>query len=238
MGTTIDRHAPLRSLPRLPRPLKVALVVLGLAGLWWLWEPLSALLGDADRLHTWVESLGPLGPLTIVALGVLQVWIAPLPGYPVVLASGVLFGTWWGALWANLGILAAGLSTAYLARRLGRPLVERAVNPRHLARLEPLLANESRWFWFWILFLPTGDLPYFAAGLSRVSFRDFGLALATARLPFTVVLTWAAQHAIALPGSALVAMMIPVAVLAALVYWRRERLQRWTENMLSRLTAA
>ena len=216
--------------------LQAALLLVALLALWLLWEPLSQIFSAPEALQAWVASHGALGPAMVVLLGVLQVWVAPLPGYPVVFVSGILFGWFWGAIWANLGIMAAGISTALLARRIGRPLVDRFVNEAHLQRLEPLLANRSGWFWFWLLFLPTGDLPYFAAGLSQVRLRDFALALAAARLPFTFVLTWAAQHALEIPRQQLFLLALPLAFAIILLIRFRDPLQRWTEQTLQRIS--
>ncbi|MGH2543149.1 MAG: hypothetical protein ACRDIB_10140, partial [Ardenticatenaceae bacterium] len=99
------------------RWIAIAIGLLVIAGLLWVgWEPLTQLMSSLPALRVWVEGLGPWGPAAIVALGVIQVLVAPLPGYPIVIVSGVLFGGWWGAIYANLGILLAGMIAAGLAR--------------------------------------------------------------------------------------------------------------------------
>ncbi len=180
--------------------------------------------------------MGIWGPLAIVVLGVVQVIAAPLPGYPIVFVSGALFGGWWGAIYANLGIMLAGMSAALLARTLGRPLVERFVEQAHLKRVERLLDSDSVWLWFFVLLLPTGDLPYFAAGLSRIKLRHFFVALVAARIPFTFVLTHAAARATTLPRGTLLLLLVPVALLGLLAYWQQERINRWVQRGLDILS--
>jgi uncharacterized membrane protein YdjX (TVP38/TMEM64 family) len=210
------------------------LFCLGAGLLWFLWEPLITLLSNRAALEAWVEELGIWGPLALVLLGVIQVLVAPLPGYPIIFVSAILYGGFWGAIYANLGILVAGLTAMSLARFFGRPLIERFFEQTDLERIERVLDNDSAWFWFIILFLPTGDLPYFAAGLSRISVRNYLIALSAARLPFTFVLTYAAAHAVSLPAETLLLLAIPVLLLFGLAYWQQQRisssLHRWIEN--------
>lgn len=211
------------------------LLLLGGGLLWLAWEPLSLLLADRGALRLWVESLGAWGPVALVLLGIVQVLVAPLPGYPIVLVSGVLFGTFWGAIYANLGILLAGMLAAWLARLYGRPLVDRFVEKAHFERVERLLENDNPWFWFLVLFLPTGDLPYFAAGLSRVSMRNYFFALCAARLPFTFALTYAAARATTLPREQLILLAAAVLLLGGVAYWQQERIGGWFQGLLDRL---
>ncbi len=203
---------------------------------WWLWTPLSALFGDLEALRAQIARFGVWGPFALIALSVVQVLVAPLPGYPIIFVSGLLYGTWWGAIYANLGLLLSGMVAVGLTRKFGRPLAERFVEAGRLQRLERLFSSNSIWLWFIILLVPTGDYPYFAAGLSQVSFRNFFIALCLARLPFTFVLTYAAESAVTLPPEITLTLTVVLAVLVVFGYWQQERITRWAERFLERLT--
>lgn len=213
----------------------VLLLLIGGTLLWQFSEPLGRILGDLEGLRAWVAALGAWGPIAIIVLGIVQVLIAPLPGYPLVFVSGLLFGGWWGAIYANIGMLIAGLLAARLARTFGRPLAERFVEGIHLQQAERLLASDSVWLWFFVLLLPTGDLPYFAAGLSRIPLRRFAVALFWARFPFTFVLTYAASRATELPQGPLFAMIGVAVLLAAVAYRQQARLQLLFHDVLDRV---
>ena len=55
-----------------------------------------------------------------------------------------------------------------LARRLGRPFVERAWGTERITHWERVLHADSIWVWFLLMASPVGDIPYYLAGLSRV----------------------------------------------------------------------
>ena len=215
----------------------IPLVVLTVAAvvIWMFHDSLILLITNSDVLRVQLVALGWWGPLVLILLSVVQVLVAPLPGYPIVLVAGVLYGTFWGALYANAGIVISGLVAMGITRLYGRPLAEKFVETGRLKRIERLLESDSIWLWFLIMLFPTGDYPYFAAGLSRVSLKNFLIALCLARLPFTFLLTYAAERTTTLPseltwlfGAVLVALLV-------LAYWQQARIMRWGEFLLDKV---
>ncbi len=81
---------------------------------------------DAEGLKRWIGGLGPWGPLAYMLL----YSVAPslmLPGLPITVAGGILFGPFWGVVYVAVGAT-AGASLAFLiARFMGRSWVEGAI---------------------------------------------------------------------------------------------------------------
>lgn len=64
---------------------------------------------DGERVRAWVDAQGAFAPLAMVALIVVQIVAAVLPGEPLELGAGYIFGFWEGrrcvwrrAWWARL----------------------------------------------------------------------------------------------------------------------------------------
>lgn len=78
-----------------------------------------------------IESLGPWGPIALVALYVVAC-LCLLPGSVLTLAAGFLFGMAWGTATASLGVTLGATAAFLVARTLGREWVERrlATHPR------------------------------------------------------------------------------------------------------------
>ena len=167
--------------------LLAALIAAAAAFTWqsgpWLWT----LAQDEAALQTFVTRLGLWGPAAFVALNAIQIIVAPLPGYVMQAAAGYLYGPVWGGVWGALGVLIGSVLAMAIARYLGRPVVERLVGEGRLARWERLTFSTSTLVWFAILLAPTGDLPYFMAGLSHVSFTKIILLTLAIRVPSTMV---------------------------------------------------
>lgn len=200
--------------------------------LWFYWEPIMVFFGDLPRLRTRIEAMGMWGPVALIVFSLVQVLIAPLPGYPLVIVSGLLYGTWWGAFYANVGMLLSGTIAMLLTRRYGRPLALRFVESSHLDRFEGLLSSDNLWLWFVIMLLPTGDFPYFIAGLSKVTFRNFFIAMFLGRVPFTYVVTNAAERSAELPSNAILLVTLLMIAIGIVAYWQHERISRWGNRLL------
>jgi uncharacterized membrane protein YdjX (TVP38/TMEM64 family) len=132
------------------------------------WRDVAAFLRSPDELRAWLARLGPLGPLGLVVFNAVQVVVAPVPGYPVQIAAGYLFGWWRGSLYAVTGMILGGLLAMTLGRVYGRPLVQRMVGVDRLERWEQMAHLNSLAIWFVLMLGPLGDAPYYLAGLTKL----------------------------------------------------------------------
>ncbi len=212
--------------------LGVALIFCAWAA--WRWGPaLLALLQDEAALEEFIIRLGWWGPLALIALNALQIVVAPIPGYAAQFAAGYLFGPWWGGLWGSLGLLTGAMLAMMLARLYGRPLVEWALGAERLARWESVTHSESVLVWFLIILAPTGDLPYFMAGLAHVSLRTVLLLTLAVRVPTTMLVAAVGAGAVRMSGAQIAAAAATVGTLLVLFAWRKDALRRWLDERLA-----
>lgn len=202
-----------------------------------LWRPISTLFsGDETALATSMAALGWWAPAAFLALSLVQIIGAPIPGYPVQLLGGALFGLVWGGVYGVVGVVVGGTLAAWLARRLGRPFIERHVESEILEKYERLIKLDSVGLWVVILLLPVGDFPYYIAGLSRVRLRTLALATLLSRGPFTFLIAWIGASSVQAPPWIFMALIVGVLVLVALGYIFRAPLTRiFDTHILHRL---
>ena len=223
------------------RPWVFVIVLLLVAALGWylrelpLWAALRALLSDEAALQAAVDRLGWLGPLALIGFNALQIVVAPIPGYVVQLAAGFLYGPFWGGLWATIGLFVGSLSAMWLGRRLGRPLVERMVGTGQLQRWESVIHSENIYIWFILLLGPTGDAPYYLAGLARVRFIHIALITLCIRVPSVFVAAAVGAGVVTLTWWQLSLMLAVVGGVAAYAIRHQERfaayMDRWLETL-------
>ncbi len=218
---------------QLPRPMRWLLVFVAAALLavfiYWLW-PRLGLFADQDALRSWVASFGAWGPLIIVSLHLMQVLFAPIPGQAIDAASGYLFGPWWGTLYSVIGAVGSSLIAFGLARRFGRPLVQRLVAPEALDRLDKLgrQRGPALFFLIWLFPLSPDDLACYAAGLTPMPWLQFFVLVLLGRIPGLFTANWVGAHAASLSTGAWVALVAGVAALG-LAFWR------WGSQLESRV---
>ena len=93
-----------------------------------------------------VESYGVFAPVIYILLHVFHVIIAFVPGEPIELLGGVLFGTIPGTLYGLLGVIIGTAIVFLLVRKFGRPLVGYFV-PEEKIKNHRLLQDENKLEW-------------------------------------------------------------------------------------------
>ncbi|MEZ4683829.1 MAG: hypothetical protein R2932_57430 [Caldilineaceae bacterium] len=130
------------------RELWLALIVFVAMGVifWTLSEPLVYLLHQGDVARVWISRFGYWAPLVYIGLFAMQILIAPMPGQFLGVMSGFVFGIVFGSLFSIIGLtIGAGLAI-FIARRFGRPLLERFVEAEQLRLWErKLYAFSVNW---------------------------------------------------------------------------------------------
>jgi uncharacterized membrane protein YdjX (TVP38/TMEM64 family) len=193
-----------------------------LGGVW-------AIAAAPDRLRQWVEGFGLLAPLVFFLAEAAQVVLSPLPGALLPPVGALAFGPW-AALALSLGGCAAGAAFVFaLARRGGRPLARRLLDPRTLERYTGVLtAQGGLWLClvFAVPFLP-GDAVCALAGLSSVSFRRFLVLSTLGRVPGTALAVALAAGLSAAPGWAVAAAALGAGAVLAVAFGNRRRVEAW-----------
>ncbi|HUI26393.1 MAG TPA: TVP38/TMEM64 family protein [Candidatus Kryptonia bacterium] len=129
-----------------------------------------------DNIERSVRALGPWGPLAFIALYVIGPALF-LPGAPLTIAAGVLFGPVWGTAYTIVGATGGATLAFVVARYLGRDWVERRTSGV-LARIKTGVESEG---WKFVAFtrlvplFPFNVLNY-AFGLTNIGVVPYAAA--------------------------------------------------------------
>jgi uncharacterized membrane protein YdjX (TVP38/TMEM64 family) len=189
---------------------------------------------DEAALQAAITALGWWGPLALVTINVLQIVVAPIPGYVMQAAAGYLYGPFWGGVWGSLGLVAGGMLAMGLARNFGRPLAVHYVGRERLEQWESTTHSTSTLVWFTLLAAPTGDIPYFLAGLSHVSYWKILILTLLIRVPATFVVAAMGAGIWSVTGWQLGAAIIGVAALLVVFYTYRHRITAMLDRYVQR----
>lgn len=196
------------------------------------------LFKDQDQLREWVCNWGAWAPLAIMALQMVQVLLAPIPGQVLGLASGYLFGVAWGTFYSVAGTALGSLVAIILARAYGRPLIERLVPPEILTRLDAGAKRRGLLFFVLVFLLPflPDDLACLVAGLTPIPIPALMLAVVSGRLPGVLVSCWLGANATSLNTVQWAMLISSSALLAILFLLYENRLQKLTLRLVDRLS--
>lgn len=157
-----------------------------------LFERLSA-PDNQEQLRAWINSLGFTGWLVILGIQILQIIIAFIPGEPVELLAGGLYGAWGGLFTCLLGIVTASSAIFFIVRKFGYRLVARIFGEQKLSEFKFINNTKKVETVTFILFLIPGtpkDMLTYLAGVSKIKPAQFLLISTFARIPSVITSTW------------------------------------------------
>jgi uncharacterized membrane protein YdjX (TVP38/TMEM64 family) len=196
----------------------VAVLVLA-AGAVAAWR-FAPFLADPVWLRTRLVALGPFAPAGFVLLQAVQVVVAPIPGQALGGVAGYLFGTWAGFVYSMLGVTLGSATAFALARRFGRPFVERTFDAEAVDRFDAVADDAGRFALFALFVLPTfpDDVLCALAGVSSMRLRTLLALVVVGRAPSFALVAYAGDRAAAARPLAALAALGGVALVTALVY--------------------
>jgi uncharacterized membrane protein YdjX (TVP38/TMEM64 family) len=150
---------------------------------------------NPSELAAYLRSFGALGPLISTALMILATVIPPLPAIVITFANGMIWGWFWGAVLTEFSALACAALGFGIARRFGRPLVQKMLGKGNLEIADAFFERYGGRTVLIARLLPfiSYDLISYGAGLTDMRFRDYMWATATGQLPGVVVYTYLAS---------------------------------------------
>lgn len=156
--------------------------------------PLIRLLSSETGQQLIVERMQQFGifaPLLFVFLQVLQVVIAVIPGGPVPIIGGVLFGEWGALALCLAGFFLGTVLVYYLVQWIGRPLVDKFVSEKHFQKFQFLMEGKRlEWLIFLVFLLPglpKDVLTYLVSFNSKVKPMHLFLLTTLGRTPATIL---------------------------------------------------
>ena len=147
-------------------------------------------LENVPKIKTWVESFGVIAPLVYMGLYLIST-IFFLPGSPVTVLAGFVFGPLWGVFYASISSIISVALAFLIARYVARDLVEGWVkNNAQFRKIDEQVEEQG-----WRILMVTRLVPIFpfnlqnyAYGLTRIPFPTFVLTSAIFMLPGTIAL--------------------------------------------------
>lgn len=180
-----------------------------------------------ELLQRQLESLGIGGWIAFLGIQVIQVVVAMIPGEPIEILAGILYGPLWGTLTCMLGIFIGSIIVYLLVRKLGMPIVSIFIDPEKFQNLR-ILQDERRFerIAFLLFFIPgtPKDLLTWAAGLIHIRPLRFFILSTIARLPSILTSTLAGTTLLSGDFSTTVLIFVVTGCISMVGLWAHKKL--------------
>ena len=154
----------------------------------------AAVLGSAnvDAVIAHIRSFGSYAMIFSFCLMVFSSLIAPLPAFMITLSNAAIFGWWQGAILSWSSAMVGSALCFFLARGLGRDVVERFAGKGALASVEGYFEKYGTKTILVCRLLPfvSFDAVSYFAGLTPLKFIPFFLATGIGQTPATIVYSY------------------------------------------------
>ncbi len=139
-----------------------------------------------EKVGLWVDTHRIVGWLIILGVQILQIIIAFIPGEPVEILAGVLFGTWGGLVLCMIGSIIASTAVFAITRKFGLQLTYRLFGKEKVENFAFFRDSQKVENAAFLLFLLPGtpkDMLTYIAGISKIKMSRFLLITTFARIP-------------------------------------------------------
>ena len=212
-------------MPRTLIRLAALLILLIVMALLWRYLSNTGVL-TAERLESWIVRLDMVksSPWTVPGIAAVYV-VALLLAFPLtllVVLTALLFGSWWGLLYATLGTLSSSAVTFWVGHFVGRQAMERH-GSRHLHALSGFMGKRGIRAMIVINLLPLAPFTFtnLMAGAFSMPFLRYMLGSAigiTPGLAFVTVMGGQASNIVQAENSADILWAVGLAVVTASLF--------------------
>ena len=146
--------------------------------------------GDEKRISGWVDKFGFWGPLMIVFLMVLQMFLLLVPSWLLMVVAVLAYGPWWGGVIAVVAVLVASSFGYGVGNMAGEHGLEHLMSHKALKKVE----KQAERYGIWAIIvtrinpLLSNDAISLVAGLVQMGFWKFLGATLVGILPLAVVI--------------------------------------------------
>lgn len=206
----------------LPKGLVIALLIaLSISALSIV---LFNIFDGGPKMRHWIESAGAWAPLVYIALKASTYVIAPLSGTPVKLAGGALFGFWEGAALGLTGDMIGASLNFWIARLFRDKAITKLSGRKAIKQIDDLTEHVGGWRALLaarIFLASLYDFISYAAGLSKLPFKQFFWVSLFAGIPSTLMAAWLGNAAVTNKSFLYILFSLSAAGLVALLFLQR-----------------
>ena len=224
---TMNSFVPVRYL----KAVRAGLVVIGLLGAWGyrvpLWNAMS-MIGDPKAIVNYLQQFESFGLVVLSLLMLAQVFLALIPGQALMIAAGYLYGAQMTIVVVATTTILGSQLAFWLARRHGRPLIDKLASPKVVGHWDRLAGNCGPGFFFLTFLLPIfpSDMMCYVAGLGKISPKSFFVANFAGRLLGAIAFTLFGAYGFRPPLWFWIAVVIGLTIiLSSWVIYKKKNLQ-------------
>ncbi len=188
---------------------------------------------DRESVQHFIAGFGNGAPLVFMAIQVIQVVLAPIPGEATGFIGGYLFGTINGFVYSSVALAIGSWANFAIGRYLGKRFVRRWIPAEKWERFDHLLKHQGIIVLFILFIFPGFPKDYLCLflGITAIPIKAFLLIAAVGRMPGTLLLSLQGDYLFQKNYAVLAAAFALTALVALMGIRYRNQIYRWIETL-------
>lgn len=151
--------------------------------------------GDKPRITRYVRQFGFWGPLIVVLIMVVQMFLIVVPSWLLMIIAILAYGPWWGGLLSVVAVAVASTVGYGVGKSLSKAALTRLVGERTEDKLEHTVNDYGAGAVVLFRLAPflSNDAISFVAGMVKMGYLRFLLATLAGIIPLTVLIAFFSQ---------------------------------------------
>lgn len=181
--------------------------------------------GEQARIAAWMAQFGNWGPVLLVMLMVVQMFLFVVNVVALILVAILAYGPWWGSLLALGGVVLASTVGYGLGRALGESFVSRLLGSSTEKKVVGIVHRYGGWAIVVARLSPalSDDAVSFVAGVARLGYWKFMAATVAGAVPLIALLAYLGQESNRLKTGLLWVSGVSLLLFGGYVWWDQRR---------------
>jgi len=186
------------------------------------WSVLTS--DDEERIKLWVSQFGWIGPMVLILIMVLQMFLLVIPSLALMIVSILAYGPVWGSLIVFASIFTASSVGYFIGRYFGPVIVERLIGKKSEKKIESFIDDYGFWAVIVTRLNPilSNDAISFVAGILKMGYWKFIGATLLGISPLIIFIAILGRTTEGLKTGLLWGSIISLILFIAYVWWDRK----------------
>ncbi|WP_051166997.1 TVP38/TMEM64 family protein [Hymenobacter norwichensis] len=181
--------------------------------------------GEQERIAAWMHQFGYWGPVVVVLLMVVQMFLFVVNVVALILVAVLAYGPWWGSLVALIGIIVASTVGYWLGHALGESFVRKVLGEKSERKVLGIVQCYGVWAVVIARLSPalSDDAISFVAGAARMGYWKFMGATVAGTIPLIALLAYLGEESNRLKTGLLWVSGVSLLLFGGYVWWNQHR---------------
>ncbi|MGB9498667.1 MAG: TVP38/TMEM64 family protein [Dissulfuribacterales bacterium] len=190
---------------------------------------LYLILTDREKIKAFIDSWGSAAPLVFIAIQIMQVIFAPVPGEISGFVGGYLFGATQGFIFSSVGLAVGSAINFWIGRILGDRFIRKMIPKAKREKLDRFITHQGVIVLLFLFMFPGFPKDYLCLllGITTMPFKIFILLAGFGRMPGTLMLSLQGEFLFAQKYGVFVGVVLFSLAVVLLAFIYRKTLYEW-----------